>query len=255
MKILGFQAESFIDWQAGLSSVVYTGNCNFKCYGCHAGGLIKKTEEIIPEKVLKKLAARRRYIDKIVICGGEPTLESDLTEFLEKLKSFGMQIKLDTNGSNPDKLREIMDRNLVDYVAMDVKSSRELYSRVIGIETSNAFFDRIEQSMKLLCSLGAGKYEFRTTLFPIVSRDGNKEEFRWMTSEEIKNMCGWIAKATGKKEHSHYLQKFQTRDEEIIIDKSFSKSNLPEQYHETPSETLEQIRADCKKAGYELKIR
>ena len=88
MKILGFQAESYLDWNRGLASVIYTGNCNFGCYGCHAGKLIQNTEEIDNEAVLKKLKARKRFVDKVVICGGEPTLERDLPDFLRKLKNF-----------------------------------------------------------------------------------------------------------------------------------------------------------------------
>lgn len=252
MDIRGFQSESFQDWDAGLCSVIYTGSCNFRCPGCHAGSLIKQTQKFDTEEVIKRLDRKRAFVSKVVICGGEPTLESDLPEFIRELKKMDFAVKLDTNGSNPEVIQYLIQQNLVDYIAMDVKSCKELYPILTGnTMASRDLISRIEKSLTFIAATGKEKYELRTTVFPITEKEG----VRWMTPEEMGMMCSWISEVTGKKDHSHYLQSFKAREGKVMIDSRFGKENLPAEYHETPKMLLEQMQSTCAEKGYDLEIR
>jgi pyruvate formate lyase activating enzyme len=242
MKILGFQPESYMDWQKGLASVIYTGNCNFNCPSCHAGGLIKKEEQIDEKSVLKKLEARKRFLNKVVICGGEPTLERDLPNFMRKLKDLGFLVKLDTNGSNPEILEGVVGARLVDYVAMDIKAPRQLYAQIT--DTPNLDLSNIERSIKAVSSLQ--DYEFRTTLWPIYD-PADQSRIRWMSPQEIGEMASWIVDITGGKNHKYFLQKFQARGQEEMIDKKFGKENLAEEYQSTPDLLMKECLVEARK--------
>jgi pyruvate formate lyase activating enzyme len=251
MKILGFQSESFQDWDEGLCSIIYTGNCNFRCSGCHAGSLIKQKEELDEEEILARIRRKLGCINKVVVCGGEPTLEPDLPAFINRLKQMGARVKLDTNGSNPVELERALNVG-VDYVAMDIKSPRELYAMVTGTEVQEHTLRRIEESMRRVFAVGNGRYEFRTTMFPILNADGG---FRWMTADEVRSMCEWIERTTGKKQHRHYIQRFVAREKGIMIDERFSKERISEDYRETPAALLKDIVEKVNAQGYGLLIR
>lgn len=242
MKILGFLSESFQDWDAGLASVIFTGGCSYACPACYAGKLVRNEEQHTTEEILKRLERKKAYVNKVVICGGEPTIHEDLPAFLGKIKEKGLLIKLDTNGTRPKMLQELLDNKLVDYAAMDIKGPKELYSNLTGRKDLD-LKEEVEVGMKLLTKFPG--YEFRTTIFPLY--DSDKSSFRWMTPEEISEMSRWIVENTEKNDHLHYLQKFTARSKEEMIDPRFSKELLPKEYHETPDTLLLQMQEAARK--------
>ena len=162
MKIGGFQKVSLIDYPGRISAVVFTRGCNFRCPFCHNPELVdpKLFMDLIPEKeILSFLEKRRGRLDAVVITGGEPTMQPELIPFILRLKAMGYLIKLDTNGTHPDLLVEMLDKKLLDYVAMDIKAPLELYGEVTRTNTDH---DRIRRSISLIMGSGTD-YEFRTT--------------------------------------------------------------------------------------------
>ena len=163
MRIGGLQKCSLIDYPGKLAAVIFTQGCNFRCPYCHNRELVLPSEfkDIIPqEEVFDLLRKRRRYLEGVVVTGGEPTEQEDLITFLERVKKLGYVIKLDTNGSRPHIIREIIERRVVDYMAMDVKTSLEKYQKAIGV----AFpISKIKESIELIKHSGV-QHEFRTTV-------------------------------------------------------------------------------------------
>jgi len=156
-------SSSMIDFEGHLAVVFFTAGCNFRCGWCHNAAMIHAARGNLSwedvERVLRN--AEEEWVDGVCITGGEPTLHKDLPSFVGWLKDRGLKVKLDTNGSFPARLAEMAD--LVDYVAMDVKSSRASYSRTVGV-TVNA--DRIYESVEILRTRFPGRHEFRTTIVP-----------------------------------------------------------------------------------------
>jgi pyruvate formate lyase activating enzyme len=162
MQIGGFQRFSLADFPGHISAIVFTIGCGFRCSYCHNPELVdprRAPAEIPLEAVLQFLDARKGQVDGIVITGGEPTLHADLPEILALFKNKGVSVKLDTNGSNDTMLASILDRGLLDYVAMDIKAPLEHYARVVRIPVDTG---SIRRSIK--CILHSGiDHEFRTT--------------------------------------------------------------------------------------------
>jgi pyruvate formate lyase activating enzyme len=162
MKIGGFQKVSLIDYPGRISAVVFTQGCNFRCPFCHNPELVdpERFMDLIPEKeILSFLEKRKGRLDAVVITGGEPTMQPELIPFILHLKAMGYLIKLDTNGTHPDLLAEMLDKKLLDYVAMDIKAPLERYGAVTKTNTDR---DRIRRSISLIMGSGTD-YEFRTT--------------------------------------------------------------------------------------------
>jgi pyruvate formate lyase activating enzyme len=162
MKIGGFQKVSLIDYPGRISAVVFTQGCNFRCPFCHNPELVdpERFMDLIPEKeILSFLDKRRGRLDAVVITGGEPTMQPEIIPFILLLKAMGYLIKLDTNGTHPDLLAEMLDKKLLDYVAMDIKAPLERYGAVTMTKTDR---DRIRRSISLIMGSGTD-YEFRTT--------------------------------------------------------------------------------------------
>ena len=167
MKFAGMVKNSFVDFPGQISTVVFTSGCNFNCWYCHNRDLIPSSEGKIDEsEVFEFLKSRKGFIDGVVISGGEPTLSSGLYEFIKKVKSFGLKVKLDTNGTNPKILEKLLGENLLDYVAMDIKTSFENYEKIVGKGNFNK--ELIQRSINIL-KTGNVDYEFRTTFAPDVS--------------------------------------------------------------------------------------
>ena len=163
MRFGGFQKTTLVDYPGRVASTVFTTGCNMRCGYCHNPSLVFGTAPAIEEStIMSELLARKKYIDSVVVTGGEPTVWRDLPGFLKKLKGHGFSVKLDTNGSNPDALREILEKKLVDYVAMDVKAPKSKYAQVTN---SSLPAENIARSIALVKESGVD-YEFRTTVAP-----------------------------------------------------------------------------------------
>ena len=163
MVIQGFQKTTLLDFPGKVAATVFTGGCNFRCPFCHNASLvthINREEAISEDEVLSYLNKRKGILDGVCITGGEPLLQSDIAAFCRKIREIGLAIKLDTNGSRPEALRDLIDRELVDYVAMDIKNCKEKYALTCGLEH---FPDGVEESIRLIMSCGL-PYEFRTTV-------------------------------------------------------------------------------------------
>lgn len=164
LRFAGFLENSFVDWDGRLSSVLFLPGCNFRCGFCHNPELVNPSKDLElkdEDFVIARLDSLSDWIDGVVITGGEPTINSSLPAFISRLKEK-YPVKLDTNGTNPDMLDSLLKDGLLDYVAMDIKSSLPSYSKVAGVDVD---ISKIKESISLLKSSGVG-YEFRTTLVP-----------------------------------------------------------------------------------------
>ena len=149
MEIYGLEKLSLVDYSNYACAVIFTGGCNFRCPFCHNSGLVdKEVKPLSNIEVFEFLKKRKKLLDAVCISGGEPTLQSDLIDFIKKVKSLGYKIKLDTNGTNPTMLMEIIKENLVDYIAMDIKNSFEKYPLTIGLNTLN--LDNVKKSIEII---------------------------------------------------------------------------------------------------------
>lgn len=190
MKISGFQKLSLVDFDGHISATIFLSGCNFSCPFCHNSGLVKGTEPVIPDKeILDYLAKRFGLLDSVCISGGEPTLYPDLPNFIAKIKNLGYTIKLDTNGTNLDMVKYLVDNKLIDYIAMDIKNSPANYPLTIGKDYD---INTITNTIKYIMACGID-YEFRTTLVANMH-----------TCEDIVSIGKWIKGA-----QKYYLQKFE----------------------------------------------
>ena len=167
MKIGGFQKQSLIDFPGHISAVVFTQGCNFRCSYCHNSALVLPEKFLAPlneQEIMDYIQHYKNLLDAICISGGEPTLQKDLPEFIRKVSKLGLKIKLDTNGSNPQMLKALLNEGLFDFVAMDIKHllNTESYSSIVGFSVSNDLLDRVKESVELVQNSGID-YEFRTT--------------------------------------------------------------------------------------------
>ncbi|MFT3738932.1 MAG: anaerobic ribonucleoside-triphosphate reductase activating protein [Breznakibacter sp.] len=172
MQLGGFVKQSLIDYPGKVASVLFTRGCNFRCGYCHNPALVlphryHQLESVDPDSVWEYLWARKGWIDGVVVTGGEPTLHSDLPDWLARIKKMDYLVKLDTNGSDPYMLQEVIERGLVDYVAMDVKNVLTVkdYCQTTGIPENQRLIDNIIASMLVLKNAPV-TVEFRTTAAP-----------------------------------------------------------------------------------------
>ena len=193
MHISGLQKLAMVDFPGKLAATVFTGGCNLRCPFCHNALLVNRLAENPEthsvEEVLDFLKKRRGLLDGVVLSCGEPLMQNGAAEFLEQVRSLGFAVKLDTNGCYPEALEEILKRKLVDYVAMDIKNSREKYGVTVGIPDFDV--TPIEQSVALLKNSGVD-FEFRTTVV---------KEFH--TAQDIVSIGQWLAGSP-----RYYLQQF-----------------------------------------------
>ena len=203
MLISGLQKLTLLDYPGKVACTVFTGGCNLRCPFCHNAPLVLPERiEGDPngeETVLAFLRKRQGILDGVAITGGEPLLQKDMASFLEKIRALGYKIKLDTNGSFPERLTEIVNAGLVDRVAMDIKNSPALYGKTVGLE----HFDLgpVERTKDFLLS-GRVEYEFRTTVVRGLH-----------TKESLTEAARWIA---GAKEY--YLQQFKDSGHVIALE-------------------------------------
>lgn len=199
MQIHGFQKLTLLDYPGHIAATIFLAGCNMRCPFCHNASLVTKvvSENAIPqETVLSALYSRKHILEGVCITGGEPTLYSELPALIEEIKSMGLKVKLDTNGTNPSMLKHLAKESLIDYAAMDIKNSKEKYALTTGIP---AFaLDKINESVDFLLTSSIA-YEFRTTLV---------KEFH--TIEDIVSIGKWINGAT-----AYYLQSYKDSSDMI----------------------------------------
>jgi pyruvate formate lyase activating enzyme len=210
MEIKGFIDLSLADWDGKLSSVLFLPNCNFRCPFCQNPALVlhPEKEETVPfERVESYLKKQRNWIDGVCITGGEPTLHSDLPDLCSKLKEMGFLVKVDTNGTNPAIMKELIEKDLVNYIALDIKAPLNVkkYSRAIGVNAEK-FLGKVEETVRILMESNID-YEFRTTVVPTLHKE-----------EDIEEICRSI-----KGCRKYVLQKFDVSLGKKILDPAFSK--------------------------------
>lgn len=185
MEIHGFNKLTLLDYPGKIACTIFTGFCNFRCPFCHNATLVldpKAQPSISENEILTCLKDRRDRLEGVAITGGEPTLYPDLPDFIRKIKALGYPVKLDSNGSKPQVLRNLIESGLVDKIAMDIKAAPENYGRAVGI--SNFSMDEIFESADLLMDSGARgviDYEFRTTVVEGIHTEKDFEKIsRWL---------------------------------------------------------------------------
>lgn len=194
MKILGLQKMTLLDYPSKVACTVFLGGCNFRCPFCHnASVVLMNNEEISTEEFFSFLEKRKKLLDGVCITGGEPLVNGDTEDFIAKIHKMGYLVKLDTNGSFPERLKKLIDGGLIDYIAMDIKNSAENYEKTAGVEINN---DAIDESIRIIKESGV-PYEFRTTVVKGLHTD---EDFRKI-GERIKGA------------EAYYLQKFRNSED------------------------------------------
>jgi len=166
MRIGGYDKLSTVDYPGEMACAIFLVGCNFNCGYCHNPSLISGDGAYIPkEEVMEYLKLRRDMLDAVCISGGEPTCNKDLKEFIREIKGLGYKVKLDTNGTHPEVIEELIEENLLDYVAMDIKASPKKYNEVTGCKVN---LELIKRTIKILKKSGI-KHEFRTTYLPMLN--------------------------------------------------------------------------------------
>ncbi len=203
LKIAGLQKLTLLDFPGKVACTVFTSGCNYKCPYCHNASLVltgntqSSYTYLDMEEITDFLEKRKGIIDGVVITGGEPTIQHGLEDMLEKIKKYDVSIKLDTNGSHPEVLKRLTAKNLIDYIAMDIKNAPEKYAETSGLPDID--LGRIEESVSFI--LGSGKdYEFRTTLVKGIHQ-----------IEDIKDIAEWISGA-----EKYFLQQFKDSGDLIV---------------------------------------
>ena len=192
MKIHGFLKTTLLDYPGKVACTIFTAGCNLRCPFCHNAFLVTQTdknEEISKSEILEFLKKRKGILDGVCISGGEPLLNDDIFDFIREIKEIGLCVKLDTNGTFPQKLKKAVNEKIVDYVAMDIKNTIEKYPQTVGIDTFD--ISPINESIDFLL-LNNVDYEFRTTVV---------REFH--TIEDIENIAKRISGAK-----KYFLQVF-----------------------------------------------
>lgn len=200
MVFHGLVKSTLLDYPDKLACTLFTGGCNFRCPFCQNSALVlDPSSEPTLDKVELDLFLKKRikYLDGVCITGGEPLLQRNVADFCKYLKDLGYLVKLDTNGSFPQKLDKLISQNLVDYVAMDLKSSKEGYAKAIGIENFDSSV--IEESVEILqnCNID---HEFRTTLVKEIHSE-----------KEIRGIGSWL-----RRDQKLYLQRFEDKGSNIV---------------------------------------
>ena len=207
MNIAGLQKMTLLDYPGRVACTVFLSGCNFRCPFCHNSDLLTGNAPSLMsgEELLAFLEKRKGLLDGVCITGGEPTLQPQLPQLLSQIKALGYAIKLDTNGARPQMLRSLVEQKLVDYVAMDIKNSREEYAKTTGV--SKSLLPDIEESIGFLLS-GKVDYELRTTVVKELHSD-----------ESIQSMGAWVrALGEGNLPAKWFLQSYVDRDSVLCPD-------------------------------------
>lgn len=208
MQIHGFQKMTLLDYPGKVAATFFTAGCNLRCPFCHNAPLVTKinlADCLDKNELIEYLKKRKGILDGVCITGGEPLLSDDVFDLMKEIKDIGYLIKLDTNGTFPERLRRAVFGGLADSVAMDIKNSKQKYAETVGVKG----FDiaPIEESVEFLKS-GAVDFEFRTTVVKELH-----------TEEDIKDICEWIRGAP-----RYYLQRF--KDSGNLIGEGFTEPSI-----------------------------
>ncbi len=253
LEIGGLEKSTLIDYPGRIACTVFLIGCNFRCPFCYSSELVLPEKIKLQPRISEKdffdfLKKRKKLLEGIVICGGEPTIHKDLPDFIKRIKNLGYLVKLDTNGSNPKILKELIDgklakrgslssltslprsgSSLVDYIAMDIKAplENEKYNKATGVKTN---LNNIKKSIELIKNSGLD-YEFRTTVVPTVH-----------TKEDIIDIVQWVKPAK-----KYYLQNFRP---EKTIDPKFERIKpYPLEYLTEIKKTISPFFAICEIRG------
>lgn len=232
MKIGAALEFNLMDFPGKIAAVAFTPGCNYRCPHCHAAPLLKDAKDLGSEGFLNYLDTVKDWVNGVVICGGEPTLQPNLIPFIKKLRQRKLAVKLDTNGSNPKVLAQLLAEGLVDYVAMDVKGPRFLWPATAGVE---GHCDAMTESLELVARFPV--YEFRTTVAPVLRGNG---EITFLTVQEMAAAARYVAQTTGTDAHKYYVQKFVPRKDGLL------DARL-ESFPETPVQLLQDIHKEVLK--------
>lgn len=216
MIIAGLQKMTITDFPENVACILFLKGCNFRCPYCHNSELIDyKIDDnyILKEEVFDFLKKRQGILDGVVISGGEPTVNKDLPKLIKEIRDLGFKIKLDTNGTNPQMLKELLEDGLIDYVAMDIKNVQTKYLETAGLSEKNVqILENVQKSIDIL-KKSKVDHEFRTT---IMKNYHNIEDL-----EEINKLIG--------KDEKYFIQNFE--DSEYVLDHNiepFSEKELKE---------------------------
>ena len=242
MLIGGLQKFSLLDYEGFISAIIFTQGCNFKCKFCYnpmlvwPNGFQNKASQfkqkdhypkITENDLFEFLKSRAGKLDAIVVTGGEPTIHSDLPNFIAKIKKLGYLVKLDTNGTNPEMIKNLIGKKLISYIAMDIKGTEKKYEKITGVAIN---FDKIKKSVKIIIGSKL-PHEFRTTIIP------------GLTVKEDMQEMGKIIKGADK----WFLQKLKTNID--LIDNNLKK------IQPTSAKELEEIRKIGSEYVKQCKIR
>jgi len=203
MIIKGLQKLSLIDYEPYTCCVIFTAGCNFRCAFCQNKDLVlnpEKLDTISNEEFYDFLEKRKKWLDAVCISGGEPTLHKDLPEHIARIKSIGYKVKLDTNGTNPKMVEQLINDKLIDYVAMDIKETLQKYEKIVEVPVD---LEKIKDSVKLLMQ-NRIPYEFRMTMVPTL-----------VEKEDMHEIGKWIQGA-----HKFYVQQFSNK---VCLKKALEK--------------------------------
>lgn len=229
MKIGGFQKISTIDYPGHIASTVFLSGCNLKCKYCHNPSLACgeiDNEEVSSSEVLEYLAKRKGFIDGVCISGGEPTIHEDLEELVRPIKQMGYKVKLDTNGTNPEMVKSLVEKGLLDYVAVDIKATVDKYHEVAGCFVNT---DKIKETIRYLMETNID-YEFRTTILPDLDKN------------DIKEIAGYIEGSS-----KYVIQQFRNK---VTLDKECeSMSPYKQDYIFEITENIKPMFKTCEVRG------
>ena len=223
MGIASYLKTSLIEWPDKIASVIFTPGCNFRCPFCHNASLVNQTERLTlidEKKILADLRKRKKWVEAVVITGGEPTLQKDLLKFLESLKSLKLFTMIHTNGTKPEIIRKLLTKKLIDYLAMDLKGDFDNYSKYTNCSNGQTI-RKVQASARLIAKSGV-EYEFRTTVVPGLHDLENLKRL----ANELKNI---IHNTKYKIQPRWYLQQFQPKnnlDKKFLKIKPYSKEEM-----------------------------
>ena len=228
MRIAGLQKCTLLDYPGKVACTVFLPGCNFRCPFCHNYELLSDPDTLMAEEeFFAFLQKRKGMLQGVCVTGGEPTLHPELPAFLQKIRDLGYSVKLDTNGYRPDVLKTVLEQDLVDYVAMDLKNGKETYAQTCGLPDLDT--KKIEQSVMLMQESGVA-YELRTTL----SHPLHDEK-------TVQNMADWLRSFTKIKVKQLFLQPFVDRDTVPFAGFSAPSKKELERYSTILSTAAEQV--------------